>query len=166
MFLFVILLSRFGYFLRKKEGCSFQLESKNVNTMAFIPHLIGGLNQVNAFLAKARCYCRRSDIYLLSFERFLKNMTELSIYTLIMKNASSALSTVKTRTDLSRYLLPNSHDVSSKKRQECSAHKRRPRCNCVSVSGRDRCDLGLSHETGPLQKWSISSWNVREVFIR
>ena len=76
IFLFVILLSRFGYFLRKKEGCSFQFESKNVNTMALIPHLIGGLNQVSAFLAKAGCHCRRSDIYLLSFERFLKSMTE------------------------------------------------------------------------------------------
>ncbi len=44
LFLFVILLSRFGYFLRKKEGSSFQFESKNVNTMAFIPHLVvGGL---------------------------------------------------------------------------------------------------------------------------
>ena len=53
----------------------------------------------------------------LSLLEVLSKKSVITHHPLIPKNASFVLSTVGTRTDLSRYLFPRSQEVSGKKRQ-------------------------------------------------
>src|SRR2546422_11401902 len=99
------------------------------------------------------------------------------VYPVVSKNARSALFTVGTSTDLSRYLLPRSQDVSGKKRQawqaaSCSERSCRPVCSaqrgsevqlCIRSSAPSRCLpswLGTPRPTSPPNVPSLSGASV------